>query len=290
MRVLLPFLVLFTACKSDPLDTTDDGLGTEVADEDTDTETDADTLGDPNPDDLVTSDSPRDWQWLGVNTAMVGIRTDISWPDAGLGAFLLSTGSGEASLGGDWPAWSGAGGKAFLGINRLNGLNVSDVEAMSFSTYVDDDESLLPYINVFIDVDGDGLFSASTDEIWAFDPAYISSPAIGGNWQQWDAMTDDYWRCVFGRSLVEDGTCAETASLTWSELVRYNPDAVFVATPCGEAPFPDAGDCSDPDLNAPSVLFVGGQKSGGPWAEWMGWVDGIELEPGGPGIPMNFEP
>ncbi len=292
MRVLLPFLVLFTACKGDDLDTTDDGLDTEVMDEDTDTsaDTDADTLADAPPDDVVTAAFPRDWQWLGVNTASADIETEISWPDAGLAAFAFSTGDGDANLGGDWPVWSGAGGKAFLGTNRLNGTNATDVEAMSFSTYVDADESLLPYINVFIDVDGDGVFSPSVDEIWAFDPAFSTSAAVGGTWQQWDALSDDYWRCVFGRSPLGDGTCAGSNRLKWSELVQHSPDAVILPAPCGEAPFPDAGDCSDPDLNAPGVVFVGGQKSGGIWAEWMGWVDGIELEPGGPGLPMNFEP
>ena len=190
MRVLLPFLVLFTACKGDDLDTTDDGLDTEVMDEDTDTsaDTDADTLADAPPDDVVTAAFPRDWQWLGVNTASADIETEISWPDAGLAAFAFSTGDGDANLGGDWPVWSGAGGKAFLGTNRLNGTNATDVEAMSFSTYVDADESLLPYINVFIDVDGDGVFSPSVDEIWAFDPAFSTSAAVGGTWQQWDAL------------------------------------------------------------------------------------------------------
>ncbi len=288
MRVLLPFLVLFTACNSDAPDATGDDLGTDGIDQDTDT--DVDTLADPNPDDVVTSNSPRDWQWLGVNTATASIETEISWPGAGLGAFAFSTGDGDGALGGDWPAWSGAGGKAFLGTNRLNGTNVADVVAMSFSTHVDGDETLLPYINIFIDVDGDGVFSASADEIWAFDPAFISSAPVGGGWQQWDALTDDYWRCVFGRSTLEEGTCANATRLKWSELVQHNPEAVLVPAPCGEAPFPEASDCSDPDLNAPSVLFIGGQKSGGGWAEWTGWVDGIELEPGGPGIPMNFEP
>lgn len=288
MRTLLPVLLLFAACKGDTEDTVDEGVDTENLDEDPDT--DADTLGDPNPDDVVTTSAPRDWQWLGVNTATASIDTEISWPNAGLGAVVITTGTGDAALGGDWPNWSGAGGKAFLGTNRLNGTNATDVQAMSFHTYVDGDESLLPYINVFIDVDGDDVFSASADEIWVFDPAYIASPAVGGNWQRWDALTDDYWRCVFGRSPLDEGTCAGSARLTWTELIQNSPAALLVPAPCGEAPFPGAGDCTEPDLDAPSVLFVGGQKSGGAWTEWMGWVDGIELEPGGPGAPMNFEP
>ena len=289
MRILTALIIL-AGCKGDTLDTQDD-LGTDTdVDTGTDVDTESDTAADELPEDWVTADGPGDWSWLGVNTAEASIRSTVSWPDSGTGAFLLSTGDGSGDSGGDWPNWQGGGGKAFLGTTQFNGLSVSDITALSYTTWVADDSELLPYINLFIDVDGNGSFETATDQIWAFDPAFIASPAVGGEWQEWDAFTEAHWRCVFGRSPLDEGTCAGTATLSWSELVDGSPSAVIVPASCGEAPFPDGGDCTAPDLDAPGLLFVGGQKTGGPWAEWTAYVDGITVAPGGPEGPWNFEP
>ena len=278
------WLWIVAACSSNPEDTSID-VGTEV---DSDVDTDS-ALQDDLPEHVVTADTPRDWQWLAVNTATASFTSDPAWPEDGDGAFLLTTGDGEGQTGGAWPAWEDGGGKAFLGTTRLNDVVVTDVSALAFQTWSVQDSALLPYINVFVDIDRDGVFSPATDDIWAFDPAYVTSPAITGSWQSWDALTAPHWRCILGNSPMDEGMCGLAVDMTWTELTDGSPSAVLIGAPCGEAPFPDA-DCTDPSEDGPAILFVGGQKTGGPWADWQAAIDAIEVEPGGPGRPMDFEP
>lgn len=294
MRPTLPIAALclvLTACKRDALDT-DTNTDTDTADADTE-ELDTDTA-DPGTDldepaeHVVTADFPRNFQWLSVNTADASIDPSVVWPDDGVASFRFTTGDGSGSAGSSWPLWQGNGGKAFLGTTLFNGQRIDAITELSYVTWVPDDETLLPYLNLFVDLNNDGRFSPAHDDIWAFDPAYSTSFAVGGDWQDWDALTGAHWRCLYGRSPVGDGVCGYFSTWTWDDLADASPGATVAAAACGEAPFPDAGDCTQPDLAAPGLLWVGGQKTGGTWANWTAHIDGILLAPGGTEEPFDL--
>lgn len=232
------------------------------------------------------------WKSLNVNTATATISAEKAWPIAalgGTGSIRLFPGTGMG-VGGDWPAWSGSGGKGFMGTTALNGLALTDLTALSYNAYNINAGTVvvMPYVNVFVDVDGDGAFDKTKDDILAFDPSYFpataQAAAVNDRWQNWDAFAagTKSWRCVFGKAKIDsNGTlCTTNTPYTWDELAVSNPTAKISPASCQEVPFPMAtpdNTCATQDATAPGLLFVVGQKSGGSWDKYTGYVDNVRV-------------
>ena len=238
----------------------------------------------------VTPGQLGTWRLLGANTATATITSEQPWPSGtGTGSVRLFPGTGKGA-GGDWPSWAGSGGKAFLGTTIANGRLLSDLTALSYQSYSVNAgaAAVMPYLNVFIDLDGDGVFDKTKDEILSFDasyfPATAQAAAKNDTWQSWDALspTSRSWRCVFGHAKIDSaGTaCTPNTAYGWNDLASYNVTAKIIPASCQEVPFPVASaqnTCATPDPTAPGVLFVAGQKSGDQFDQFTGYVDNVRL-------------
>lgn len=252
----------------------------------------------------VTPTQMGTWQSLNVNTATVAISAEKAWPIAELGgtaSIRMAAGNGMGT-GGDWPAWLGSGGKGFIGTTALNGLALTDLTALSYSAYNVNGAAVvvMPYVNVFVDVNGNGAFDKSTDDILAFDPSYFPATAqanaVNDRWQNWDAFAPGTkgWRCIFGKAKIDSsGTlCTLNTAYTWDALAVANPAAKVISASCQEVPFPMAtaqNTCANQDTTAPGLLLVVGQKSGAAWDQYTGYVDNIRLGVQGFEQSFNFE-
>lgn len=252
----------------------------------------------------VTPAQMGTWKTLGANTATVTLSAEKAWPVAalgGTGSVRMFPGTGTG-VGGDWPAWSGSGGKGFLGTTLLNGQALTDLTALSYSAYNVNSGTVvvMPYINVFADLDSDGLFDKTKDDILVFDPSYFPStaqaPALNDRWQNWDAFAPNTksWRCIFGKAKIDaTGTlCSVNVAYSWNELANSNLTAKVIPASCQEVPFPVANaqnTCTTQDTTAPGLLVEVGQKSGQSWDMYTGYVDNLRIGIQGFEQIYNFE-
>lgn len=246
------------------------------------------------------------WKMLQVNTAQAGIGTAPRWPANGTGSVGLVPGSGMGmGAGKDWPDWKGFGGKAFLGTQAANKKLLTDLAALGYSTFSDWGQvpKLAPYINIFVDLDGDGKFDKAHDDILVYSPSdYQADQCRNLEWQHWDALDPGSkgWGCVFGNAKVgaTKAACARNTPYAWADLVAGNAGATIAPASCGEVPFPSMAspapvnpDCMTPDPDAPGLLFVTGQKSGDGYDQYRGYVDNVRLGVAGTAPnTFDFEP
>lgn len=235
----------------------------------------------------VTAANMGGWKLLAVNNAASDYLDLVPWPAKGFGSIGLRPGGGMGTTGGDWPAWENQGGKAFLGTTEANGVTLGRLTALSYYAYNMRNGTHTPYINIFIDVDGDGVFNKAKDDILVFSPGDFATTAPfveSDRWQKWDALNlrGASWWCVFGHAKLPNGrTCVagEAEPQVWGDFALSNKDAKILPAPCTEAPFPSpvGNTCANPDGAAPGILFVTGQKSGDGWGTYAGFLDGVEL-------------
>jgi hypothetical protein len=231
---------------------------------------------------VVTTQNFQGWKLAISNTAQGTFDSGQPWPFAqfgGMGSFRMTTGSGDGA---------GLGGKAFFGPSKLNGVLLSDITSLSYSTYTSKD-GFMPYLNLYVDL-GNG-----SGDLLAFDPPYFppgEQAVVAGRWQEWQ-VTGPFksWRCIAGKTPVDmAGTlCTPNMAYTWEQLTKFNPMARVAITPCSEIPFGDPT-CAKPDPNAPGLVWAVGQKSGGTWKDYVGNVDNVKVEVAGFPVAWNFEP
>src|SRR5215207_2538120 len=149
--------------------------------------------------------------WIEQITAAPGttVLPDVTFI-SGPGSPPSGIGSAQFSVGSD------GNNAAQLRNPNFHGTKLSDLTALSYSTYVTQDGSggQAPYIILQIDTDGD----AGIEDLLFFEPIYQSAtfcpsnpqPAlVTGQWQTWDAF-NGCWYSVFGTGGSGPGSNGKT--------------------------------------------------------------------------------
>jgi hypothetical protein len=150
----------------------------------------------------------------------------------------LGVGSLEFRIGPDGSAAAQARNTAFAG--RL----LSDFTALSYSTYVDQNNGGMPgnggqapYIILQVDYDNNG----TTDDLLFFEPIYQDAtffptnpqgPLALDTWQTWDALNAG-WYSVFGTAASGPGTNVKPFSTFFTPALGGDADATLVNTSGG---------------------------------------------------------
>lgn len=175
----------------------------------------------------------------------------------------LGTGSVQFSLGID------GNGKAALGHNGLAGTPLSALTQLSYSTYVQNNNSgQAPALELAIDYTGDG----AADDRLVFEPVYQTGnyPGIiqnGGmvtlnTWQTWNGITGGWW--------AESDETAGPSTYTLSSYLQAHSTARI-------ANVPELG----------GVVLTGG--GGNTWNNFVGYADALTIGTTGGSTTFNFE-
>lgn len=194
-------------------------------------------------------DAPSGWQFYTTNTAAGAMVAGPSAPPAGGGSFRATTGSGNGS---------GMGGKVYLGTRNHNGVLLSDITDLRYSTFVSNSSTaashLATAIDIYVDLDGNG----TRDTTLVFEPVYatLQGPVVKGVWQQWDTLTSEntWWYTAPFGPLTMNGNQFKPLSY----YIGLFPNARIVDFGCD-----------------PGFQFVSGQSSGGIWAGFDGNIDNL---------------
>lgn len=179
----------------------------------------------------------------------------------GLGSLGLRTGAGTGV---------DQGGKAWLYLSALSGTLLADLDALQYHAYVSAASTAAPQLsvsaNLQVDVDGDG----QRDTTLVFEPVYV--PAQGAvvkdTWQRWDAGAGRWWATVATAAF-----CAPSCPFTLRDFVAAHPMATIVEW--GETP---------------GFALLAGQRSGGAWANFEGYVDRLVIGRRGVNTTYDLEP
>jgi hypothetical protein len=191
-------------------------------------------------------------------TAQVNFVNGPATPPLGVGSAQLKTGDG--TTGGD--------GSAQLRNNTYAGTKLSDLTALSYSTYVTTNNGQqAPYIILSVDNTGDGL----ADDLLFFEPPYQNpvdgNPALPdqgavalNTWQDWDALAGGWWSTGgFGSP--------GTGVLPLSDYIAANPNATIVNSSTGAGGvrvlvgFASATDVFDANVDAFRLAVAGGSDT-----------------------------
>lgn len=209
----------------------------------------------------------------------------------GTTALRLDSGAGTGGSG-----CTRLGGKPFFGTQALNGVRLSELTDLGYSYLVDSNsgiagsENLTPYINIFVDKNGDGQWTGANDSILIYEPYYtLGAPtldtwydnlAIGtgatGRWHyaasalpglgQFTPNTVDLWTEVIAQAV--GGAGFDPAATTIGDLRIVNP-----APGCSGS---TQGGTGEEGTGSGLVITVG-QKSGSPWNNYVGFIDAVIL-------------
>ena len=187
---------------------------------------------------------------------------------SGVGTPPLGDGSVEFVIGSD------GNDEARLSTTLFTGALLSDFTKITYWAYVDNNlDSQAPYLRLQLDRDGDGLVQ---DQLF-FEPAYQSTGYIKGSmpdqgtitldtWQQWNALDGCWWSNNGYAGLNPGSNC--------------NSIAVYLAS------FPNAKIIVDDTIGS----FRIDAGNGGVWANFVGYVDDLEVTVGGVSWVFDFEP
>ncbi len=212
-------------------------------------------------------------------------------PSYGDSAARLSTGPGTGGAG-----CSRLGGKSFLGTRSLQGTRLSELTALGFSHLVDATNgsapaaNLTPYVNIYVDRNGDGVWEPAQDSILIHEPFYtLGAPtldvwydnaAIGaganGRWHyagqalpgvgQFTPNTVDLWTEVIAQPV--GGAGFDPAATTIGDLRIANPAPGCAGSAQGGTGVEGTGS---------GLVVAVGQKSGTPWDNFVAFVDAAYL-------------
>jgi uncharacterized repeat protein (TIGR01451 family) len=206
-------------------------------------------------------------------------------------AARLSTGPGTGGSG-----CTRLGGKAFLGTRALHGTRLSELTALGYSHLVDSNSGvpaaafLTPYVSIYVDNNGDGVWSGSSDSILVYEPFYTLGAPTLDVWYDNQAIgsgANGRWHYA-GQPLPGMGLFIPNTVDLWAEVI---------AQPVGGAGFdPTATTIGDLRIVNPAPGCVGsaqggtgvegtgnglsitvGQKSGSPWNDFVAFVDAAYL-------------
>ena len=153
--------------------------------------------------------------WIEQITAAPGttVLPDVTFI-SGPGSPPSGIGSAQFSVGSD------GNNAAQLRNPNFHGTKLSDLTALSYSTYVTQDGSGGQAVYIILQVDTDG--DAGIEDLLFFEPIYQSStffpanpqgPLTTGTWQSWDAFNGG-WYSVFGTAGSGPGTSSSQTAPT----------------------------------------------------------------------------
>lgn len=194
-------------------------------------------------------------------TGVGGYVSGPATPPLGVGSAHLATGNGT----------SGGDGAAILANNGYRGTLLSDLTALSYSTYDTlNNGQQFPYLSLEVAY---GSKKAPSYDVLFFEPPYQSAATTMDVWQTWNALSGGWWD--------NSGLCGSPAvgSVgTFSSCVKTLSDARIVNT-----------------FGAPGVLDgVGGVQLAVGFAsatdQFNGYVDNVTIGVNGKDKTYNFEP
>ena len=187
------------------------------------------------------------------------------------------------------------GGKSFFGTQNLNGLRLGDLDQLSYSFLVNaspnsggaTDSHVVIYVNLFVDLNGDGVWNGATDSILIFEPIYTGTPPFAHDtWFTFDIIGPGATgRWHYAAQPLPAGTIGQfTPSAVddlWTEIVAAggNADLRLVNPPgtgCG---------VHGPEGTESSLVFVIGQKDGAAYNGMITYLDNITVETSPVGDP-----
>ena len=218
---------------------------------------------------VVTPASLDGWQLQTDSTATVSFVSGPATPPLGVGSAQLSVGS------------DGDSGAQLRNIDYA-GVQLSDLTALTYSTYVSQDVTFpttgdqTAYIILNVDRDGNGTI----DDLLFFEPEYqhgytTAVPDQGDNvlntWQTWNALTGGWYGIdPFGNPTFA-GPGSNVQPL--SNYVSSNPSAVIRNSGSGKG----------------GVRLVAGFGAGS-WDNFVGNVDNFTIGVSGNNTTYDFEP
>ncbi|HYP21559.1 MAG TPA: thrombospondin type 3 repeat-containing protein [Chloroflexia bacterium] len=169
--------------------------------------TEADVVRQPHP-----STPTNEWVIYTRNVASATFRNGPGTPPLGTGSLELSTGD-----------------KVYAFNYEHIGTQLSDIDAISYSTYRDPASTAIPSqvaaLNIEVDVNGAAPGGFTT---LVFEPVYNLTQGVvqPGVWQDWDAYNGG--NAIWWSSNNIPGAPNRDTFVTWNTLMALNPDAVIV--------------------------------------------------------------
>lgn len=201
-------------------------------------------------------------------TAVTGMVIGPATPPLGVGSAQLQVGNG--TTGGD--------GAAELGNTGYAGTKLSDITALSYSTYdVTNNGQQFPFLRLYVSFDG----GATLGDSFFFEAPY-QTPSSGNSglpnqgatamdtWQNWDALAGGWWSnngtsCSPGTGVQSLADCVATDGQTLANSVIFNPTATLGG-----------------------VRFGVGLAS--PGDQFLGYVDNFTIGVNSVNTTFNFDP
>ena len=205
---------------------------------------------------VVTDRQLNNWNTYTEPTGTLAFVIGPGTPPSGSGSLRISLGPN-----GD--------GKAALLYNGLAGTPLSALTQISYSTYVQNNNSgQAPALELAVDNNGDG----TRDDQLVFEPVYQTGnyPGViqnGGmvllnTWQTWNGMTGGWWA-------ASDET-AGPSTYTLASYLAAHPSATLI---------------DEPTLGG--VILTGG--GGNTWNNFVGYADALTIGTGSRLVTYNFE-
>lgn len=206
----------------------------------------------------VVKPSSSDWAFVNDNGTLgdwaTGFETGPATPPLGAGSFYIQLNSASAGI--------------FLGTQKYQGTYLSNISALSYSTYTNQQPQAISFqINYDPDL-------STVEGTWygrlVYEP-YVNGTVSNNTWQTWDMINGGngkWWASNNGNSTVDD-TCPQGSPCTWSALI---------------AAFPNIGIRNDANS---MILF----KAGSNWNGFDGNADNFTFETSGGDTDIyDFEP
>ncbi len=215
---------------------------------------------------VVTPTSLAPWQIVNAGGGTVTFENGPGTPPLGTGSAELRVGPN----GGDFASLRHPG---------YQGVELADLTALSYSTYVDQDGSggQAPYLSLRIDLDGDLMTTGDQDTIY-FEPVYQTAafcpsnpqPALAlDTWQTWNALNGCWW----SNTGLAGGGLGGPPVVPLSAIVALYPNAVIRN--------------DSPSGNGGVRLIAGG--GAGAWDNFIGNVDAFSIGVSGVTTTFDFE-
>ncbi len=182
-----------------------------------------------------------------------------------VGPAVPPAGAGSAELAVD------ATGRHNLALyNAYNGVKLSDIEQLDYSTHQTSGENLLEIsLNLEVDSDVTDANNAYQGRL-IYEPYFTDNAAASntGVWQTWNTLGSGKWWGSGSSGRPISLACPQSAPCTWDQIVSMFPNAGF--------------------RNADSSILL---RAGGPWATgFVGNVDKLVVQVSGDETTYDFEP
>lgn len=228
------------------------------------------------------------WRFDTFDTDGVGVGGDptltlaappTTLANYGTTAVRLASGSGDGGSG-----CARLGGKPFLGTDKLEGVRLNQITELGYSYLVDANsglsgaENLTPYINIFVDLDDDGVWRGANDSILIYEPFYTKgAPTLDTVWYDNAAIgtgADGRWHYA-AQALPGVGQFTPNTVDLWSEIIAQPFGLGTVGDLEIVNPDPGCGAGNSQEGTGSGLVITVGQKSGGAWSNYVGFVDAV---------------